>query len=113
MKHSSPSTSSRGAERREDQVYSITSASESHSEELGARELRYALSMGVRTLCFIGAVITWNHVLWLAVVMLVGAVFLPYTSVILANAGVRSKADGSDLMKPSPFGEIGDGAPRE
>lgn len=101
------------AERRGEQVYSITSASTGHSDELGARELRYALSMGFRTLCFIGGVLVWNHVLWLGVLLFVGAVFLPYTSVILANAGVRSKADGSDLMKPSPFGEIGDGAPRE
>lgn len=110
MKHTTQNTSSRGAERREDQVYSITSASESHSEELGARELRYAVSMGVRTLCFVGAVIAWNHVMWLAIALLVGAVFLPYTSVILANAGVRTKGEGTDILKPEPFGQIDDGS---
>lgn len=110
MKHTPPKGSSTGsAGSRDEQVYSITSASEGHSDELGSREIRYALSMLVRTLCFIGAVVAWNHVMWLAVVLLVGAVFLPYTSVILANAGVRTKGEGSDIMKPEPFGQIGEG----
>ncbi|WP_370188772.1 DUF3099 domain-containing protein [Aeromicrobium sp.] len=109
MKHTPPKGSSTGsAGSRDEQVYSITSASEGHSDELGSRELRYALSMGVRTLCFIGAVIAWNHAMWLAIVLLVGAVFLPYTSVILANAGVRTKGEGTDIMKPEPFGQISD-----
>ena len=98
--------------RRTEQVYSITSAHTAHSDELGAREMRYAISMGVRSLCFVGGVIAWQYVTWLGVVLFVGAVFLPYTSVILANAGVRHKASGSDLMTPEPFGEIEDGRPR-
>lgn len=59
--------------------------------------------MGIRTLCFVGGVIVlttvpspWSAIGW---VLFVGAVFLPYTSVVLANAGVRKKGDG-----PSPFG---------
>ena len=59
--------------------------------------------MGIRTLCFIGGVIVltavpspWSRFGW---VLFVGAVFLPYTSVVLANAGVRKKGAG-----PSPFG---------
>jgi hypothetical protein len=111
VKNTASQSSSAGtADRRGDQVYSITSASTGHSDELGARELRYALSMGLRTACFVGGVAVWNHVLWLGILLFVGAVFLPYTSVILANAGVRSKAEGSDLMKPEPYGEIGDGS---
>ncbi|MCW2838675.1 MAG: hypothetical protein JWR55_158, partial [Aeromicrobium sp.] len=38
----------------------------------------------------------WAALGWVA---FVGAVFLPYTSVIYANAGVRKKGAG-----PSPFG---------
>ena len=114
MKHTASDTSSAGAhERRDEKVYSITSASTSHSDELGSREIRYAVSMGIRTLCFIAGVIVWNHVLWLGVVLFVGAVFLPYTSVILANAGVRTKAEGDDLMKPGAYGEIGGAQRRE
>ncbi len=84
--------------RREQQVFSITTASTSQSEEIGRRQKRYAISMGIRTICFLLAVAFWSHILWLAVVFIVGALFLPYTSVILANAGVRRKGSG-----PSPF----------
>lgn len=81
---------------RGQEVFSITSAPESHSSELGAREKRYAVSMGIRTLCFIGAVVVTGPFRW---VLLAGAVFLPYIAVVLANAGVRRKGAG-----PSPFG---------
>ncbi|MBC7592887.1 MAG: DUF3099 domain-containing protein [Kineosporiaceae bacterium] len=84
--------------RREQQVFSITSASTSQSEEIGKRQKRYAISMGIRTLCFVLAVVFWSHVLWLAVVFIMGALILPYTSVILANSGVQKKGAG-----PSPF----------
>jgi hypothetical protein len=89
-------------EPRKQQVFSITSAAESQSEDRLRREKRYALSMGIRTVCFLGGVflvmqpLPWAAIGWL---MFVAAVFLPYTSVIYANAGVRKKGDG-----PSPFG---------
>lgn len=84
--------------RREQQVFNITSASSSQSEEISGRQRRYAISMGIRTLCFVLACVFWSHILWLAVVFIVGALLLPYTSVILANAGVRKRGAG-----PSPF----------
>lgn len=88
---------------RKQQVFSITSAATSQSEDLGSREKRYAISMAIRTLCFVGgvAVVTatpspWMHLGW---VLFAGAVFLPYVAVVLANSGVRQKGVG-----PSPFG---------
>ena len=90
-------------EPRKQQVFSITTAAESQSEDRGRREKRYAISMAIRTLCFVGGVIVltavpapWSRVGW---ILFAGAVFLPYTSVILANAGVRKKGSG-----PAPFG---------
>ena len=95
-------------------VYSITSAREAHSDELGSRELKYAVSMAIRSLCFVGGVICWlNVAVWLGVVLMLLAVFLPYTSVVMANAGVRRKAEGADFLTPEPFGEIGQGEPRD
>lgn len=94
---------------REDEVYSITSASEGHSDELGAREIRYAISMGVRTVSFVAGVLLWSYAMWAAVILLVLAVFLPYTSVILANAGVRKHGEGKDFMKPEPYGRLPEG----
>lgn len=84
---------------RKQQVFSITSAAESQSAEIGGRERRYAISMAIRTVCFLLAVVFWKPILWLAVVFIAAALLLPYTSVILANAGVRHKGAG-----PSPFG---------
>ncbi len=99
-----------GKEPKDEQVYSITSASSGHSDELGARELRYGISMAIRTLCFVGAVIAWQTVGgWIPWVLLTGALVLPYTSVILANAGVRHQGTGSNLIKPEPYGTLGTG----
>ena len=88
--------------RREQQVFSITSAANSQSEEIGGRQRRYAISMGIRTLCFVLGVAFWSHITWLAVVFLAGSLLLPYTSVILANAGVRSKGAGPSPFIPNP-----------
>ena len=92
--------------RRDQEVFSITSASTSQSEEIGKRQKRYAISMGIRTLCFVLAVAFWSHVLWLAVVFIAGALLLPYTSVILANAGVREKGAGPSPFLPEPRTEL-------
>ena len=89
-------------EPRKQQVFSITTAAESQTDDRMRREKRYAISMAIRTLCFMGGValvlqpLPWAALGWL---LFVGAVFLPYVAVIFANAGVRKKGDG-----PSPFG---------
>ncbi|MGA8988188.1 DUF3099 domain-containing protein [Aeromicrobium sp.] len=97
-------------EARKQQVFSITTAAESQSEDRGRRERRYAISMGIRTLCFVGGVIVlstvpspWSGLGW---ILFAGAVFLPYTSVILANAGVRKKGSGPSPFGPEPAGQI-------
>ncbi|TXL63134.1 DUF3099 domain-containing protein [Aeromicrobium terrae] len=99
-------------DRDDDQVFSITSARSGHSDDLGSREKRYAISMGIRTLCFVGAIIAWQTIGgWVPWLLLVGAVVLPYTSVVLANAGVRQRGEGDNLMKPEPYGTLGPGSP--
>jgi hypothetical protein len=86
-----------------DPVYSVTSARSGQRDDIGGRERRYVISMAVRTACFIGAVIAWQTVgAWLGATLFVGALVLPYTSVILANAGVRKRATGADLLKNPP-----------
>ena len=84
-------------------VYSVTSARSGQRDEIGGRERRYVISMAIRTLCFIGAVIAWQTVgAWLGAILFVGALVLPYTSVVLANAGVRRRATGADLLANPP-----------
>ncbi len=100
--HSGPATYSGGVtpepvEPRKQQVYSITTAATSHSDDISGRERRYAISMGIRTACFVGAIIADGWLRWL----LVGAaLLLPYTSVILANAGVRKRGSGPSVFGP-------------
>ena len=89
-------------------MYSITSASSGKSDDIGSRELRYGISMAIRTVCFVGAVVAWQTMGggWLPWALLAGALVLPYTSVIIANAGVRTKGRGTNIIQPEPRGKL-------
>jgi Flp pilus assembly protein TadB len=69
----------------------ITSARPSHSADIRRREIRYLLSMGIRTLCFVLAIVTTGPLRW---VLVAAAVFLPYVAVVLANATDRRSSAG-------------------
>jgi hypothetical protein len=56
--------------RRKAEVYTVTNAPRPMSEDIRYRQRRYLISMSIRTVCFV-----------------VGALFLPYISVIFANGG--------------------------
>lgn len=84
----------------------ITSAEYSASDDLWKRQKRYFLSMSVRTICFIAAIAIDHPIRW---AFLVGAIFLPYTSVILANAGVRRRPTGLESIEPVVMGELESG----
>jgi purine-cytosine permease-like protein len=81
---------------KEDEVFSITSATESHSVAVGSREKQYAITMGIRVVCFIAGVAIDHPVRWL---FFAGAVFLPWFAVIVGNQVARRASEG-----PSPFG---------
>lgn len=58
------------------------------SEDIKNRQNRYLIMMGVRTVCFIVAVVMFvNHLGWLSAIPAVGAILLPYIAVIYANGG--------------------------
>lgn len=73
----------------------ITSARASRSDDVQRRQLRYLLSMGVRTACFVLAVFTSGPLRW---VFLTGALLLPYVAVVIANASTRREPTG-----PAPY----------
>ncbi len=61
------------------------------SEDIGYRERRYLITMGVRMLCFALSILfavslsgSWR---WLSIACLIGAVVLPYIAVVFANGG--------------------------
>jgi Flp pilus assembly protein TadB len=77
--------------RRHDDPVRITSAQRPRSEDISGRQRRYLISMGIRTVCFILAVVSIGH--WFMWVFLVAALFLPYIAVVMANAGSSADPD--------------------
>ncbi|GAA3832540.1 DUF3099 domain-containing protein [Nocardioides panacisoli] len=65
----------------------ITTAGRSRQADLARRQRRYLISMGIRVLCFIGAVIAGiAGINWLWPILVGGALILPYIAVVMANA---------------------------
>ena len=62
----------------------ITTAVRSHDEDIATRQRRYLISMTIRTVCFVLAVVSIGH--WFLWVFLVASFFLPTIAVIVANA---------------------------
>jgi hypothetical protein len=72
---------------RRDQAHLVTDARQSRSEEIGQRERRYLVMMGVRVVCFVVTVVMFvNHAGWLTVIPATGAIALPYFAVVVANS---------------------------
>jgi hypothetical protein len=78
------------------EIYSVTTAQVGTAQEQTGRVGRYLFSMGIRTACVIAAVIIPGWPRWL---FLVGAVFLPYIAVVVANAG-REKMSRESILTP-------------
>lgn len=77
-------------------VYRITSVRRSQLEETHQRTVRYLVSMGVRTACFLLAVVVHGPLRW---VFVVAAIVLPYIAVVFANAGrERSLPDPPEIF---------------
>jgi len=81
----------------------ITDAGAALSSDLPARQKRYFISMMIRTACFLLAVFTPSPYRWF---FLVGAVTLPYISVIMANGG-RETIRGKSAVLRNKQREIG------
>lgn len=86
----------------EEKSFNITSAQFSLSADQSARQRRYLISMAIRTICFILAVVLPSPIRWLA---LLGAVTLPYIAVLFANAGIRHVDQGESVVGKK-YGEL-------
>jgi Protein of unknown function (DUF3099) len=83
---------------REPEAVRITSAATSRNADIAARQKRYLLSMGLRTICFVGAIIaSLAGIHWLWPILIVAALILPYIAVVMANAA-STKGDGFALL---------------
>ena len=82
----------------------ITTANRSSADDIAARQRRYLLAMGFRTVCFVAAIFV--TLTWARVVLITAALVLPYVAVVMANAG-SSKSDGFALVDgPSDAKEL-------
>ncbi|WP_030333342.1 DUF3099 domain-containing protein [Streptomyces sp. NRRL B-1381] len=69
------------------EVIRITGARQGLTEDVRGRQRRYVISMSVRTVSVVLAVVLWNVERHVAIVALVLGVLLPYIAVVIANAG--------------------------
>ncbi len=78
----------------------ITTAASSRNVDIATRQRRYLLSMSLRTICFVGAIVAnLAGISWLWPILVAGALVLPYVAVVMANAAAP-RQDGFSLMGP-------------
>jgi Protein of unknown function (DUF3099) len=74
--------------QRQEQVHVVTQARRGLSEDISNRQRKYLLMMGIRAVCFVLAIVMFvNHLGWLTIIPVIGAVFIPYIAVVYANGG--------------------------
>jgi type IV secretory pathway TrbF-like protein len=81
----------------EPETFSISTAQQSLDDEMHHRMKRYLISMSVRTVCFILAVVLHG---WLRWTMAGAAIVLPYVAVVMANAGPRKVTHSASRYSP-------------
>ena len=83
-------------------VHLVTQAQRSRSDDINFRQRRYLLMMGIRAVCFVIAVVMFvNHLGWLVVIPVLGAIFIPYFAVVFANGG-REPSNTRGFMEYRP-----------
>ena len=97
----------RDLQRQQGAAVRITTAPSSRNADIATRQKRYLISMTLRSLCFVGAIIAaLAGVGWLWPILIAGALVLPYVAVVMANA-TMSKRDGFDLLDGRYVRELG------
>lgn len=85
--------------KRAPEVYRVTGARPSRSADVAVRYKKYALTMGIRTICFVGAILTTGAMRWS---LFAAALLLPYFAVVFANGGREpSRDDQLPVVLPS------------
>lgn len=91
-------TAPRGKRRPpEPDVVRITSAPVALGDDVAQRMRRYVVQMSIRVACFLGAVVLDHWTRW---ILVVAAVILPYTAVLVANAGRPRASDPGTGVVP-------------
>jgi len=86
------------------EVHSITDAAAAHSEEMRQRMIKYAVAMGIRMVCLILVFVVDG---WFKILPVIGAVFLPWFAVVIANGSDHAEVHSDSLIDYVPMGELG------
>jgi hypothetical protein len=84
-------------------VHSITDAATAHSEEMRQRMVKYAVAMGIRMVCLILIFVVDG---WFKVLPIIGAVFLPWVAVVIANGSDKAEIHSDSLLDYVPLTEL-------
>jgi len=80
---------------RSSPVYRITTARPGITDDQSSRVRGYVISMSVRIVCFLLAVVASG---WLRWTFVAAAVFIPYLAVVFANGGREPNQDAPDTL---------------
>lgn len=92
------------------EAVNITSAQPGRSVDLHRRQMRYLISMGIRTVCFVAAVIATGPLRWIFVAC---AILLPYIAVVFANTARKRTDTKADAYQPEPIASLETGHGRD
>ncbi|MFF2031497.1 DUF3099 domain-containing protein [Arthrobacter sp. NPDC058192] len=98
------------AESSDAEVHSITDAAAAHSDEMRQRMIKYAVAMGIRMLCLILIFVVDG---WFKLIPVLGAVFLPWVAVVIANGSDKAEIHSDALLDYAPLVELDAPAPRD
>jgi Protein of unknown function (DUF3099) len=85
----------------------VTTAGKSPRQEQRERERRYLVTMGVRVLCFILAIVLFEvDQRFLAAFAVAGSLILPWVAVVAANAGPRRAVERPALYQRKPPNQL-------
>ena len=90
-------------------VVRITAAPENPSQDIDRRQRRYLISMTIRTLCFIGAVLTFR-IPWLSGTLIAASFLLPFVAVVVANVAaprIAGTLEGPGVAPAPDHKELG------
>ncbi len=90
------------------EVHSITDAAAAHSDEMHQRMVKYAVAMGIRMVCLILIFVVDG---WFKLIPVLGAVFLPWVAVVIANGSDRAEIHSDSLLDYVPLAELDAAAP--
>ena len=83
---------------RQSEPIRITTAPRSRQQDIAARQRRYLISMTIRTLCFVLAIVSIGH--WWLWVFVAASFFLPTIAVVVANSESAPDPGGPEYFSP-------------